>query len=138
MQKSLHRCFIKVLRFPRAVSAVLLFAWASGATADPAFYQAHNPSSEKQSYAAAYAAAYAEILDTDSLSLANHIASSGEGFDKHRLSDGRKLVGWKLSEKLYFGRAKKEGATVALVWEQTAAQRVSVSTDGFKFTRRLH
>lgn len=62
---------------------------------------------------------------------------SEKGFAKHRLSDGRKLVGWKLSETLYFGRAKKEGATVSLVWEKTADQRLSVSTDGIKFTRRF-
>jgi len=71
------------------------------------------------------------------LTLSDQIANSAEGFDKHRLSDGRKLVGWKLSETLYFGRAKKEGATVSLVWEKAVDQRVSLSTDGIKFTRRF-
>jgi len=74
---------------------------------------------------------------TNWLTLSNQIAGSAEGFDKHRLSDGRKLVGWKLSDTLYFGRAKKEGATVSLVWEKAADQRVSLSTDGIKFTRRF-
>jgi len=74
---------------------------------------------------------------TNWFTLSSDIAATAEGFDKHRLSDGRKLLGWKLSETLYFGRAKKEGATVSLVWEKSADQRLSLSTDGLKFTRRL-
>ena len=62
---------------------------------------------------------------------------AGSGLERHRLTDGRSLIGWKLSNTLYFGRAKKEGGTVAVVWEQSSNQRISLSTDGLKLTRRF-
>lgn len=66
-----------------------------------------------------------------------HVESARSGLNRHKLTDGRSLIGWKLSETVYFGRAKKDRAAVSLVWQASTEQQVSLSTHGVKLTRHF-
>ncbi len=65
------------------------------------------------------------------------VKKARSGLNRHKLTDGRSLIGWRLSESLYFGHAKKDPGAVSLVWKTSTEQQVSLSTQGVKLTRRV-
>ena len=59
------------------------------------------------------------------------------GIDDHRLDQFTKVTGWQVSNNWYFGRQKGEDSGLTLVWQRSAADQVSLSKDGLRFTRRF-
>ncbi len=58
------------------------------------------------------------------------------GLSKHRLDHETEVLGWRVSETLYFGRQRGEDSGLTLVWQQRNNQ-VSLSKDGLRLTRRF-
>lgn len=59
------------------------------------------------------------------------------GANHFELAGGDRLTGWQVAQDWYFGRSKGELSGVALVWQRNADQRISLSDEGLRVTRRL-
>ncbi len=58
------------------------------------------------------------------------------GLSKHRLDHETEVLGWQVSDTVYFGRQRGEDSGLTLVWQQRNNQ-VSLSKDGLRLTRRF-
>lgn len=64
-------------------------------------------------------------------------ASHHDDVDRHQLDSGTRLRGWQIGDGVYFGRSKGDTSGVALIWQRSQTQQVSLSGDGLRLTRRL-
>ena len=58
------------------------------------------------------------------------------GLTKYRLDHETEVLGWQVSDSVYFGRQRGEDSGLTLVWQQENNQ-VSLSKDGIRLTRRF-
>ena len=58
------------------------------------------------------------------------------GINRFNLDEHTEVLGWKLSEKIYFGRQDGLDSGLTLVWQERANQ-ISLSKEGLRLTRRF-
>jgi hypothetical protein len=58
------------------------------------------------------------------------------GIHRFKLDHRTEVLGWRLSEKWYFGRQRGDDSGLTLVWQQQRNQ-VSLSRDGVRVTHRF-
>ncbi len=61
------------------------------------------------------------------------------GTGRYALDHKTKVTGWRVAERVYFGRAKAKGeiSGLALVWQRRQDQQMSLSSRGLRFTKRF-
>ena len=59
------------------------------------------------------------------------------GIDRFDLDRHTEIIGWRLSDRWYFGRQDGLDSGLTFVWQQNDQQQVSVSKDGIRLTRRF-
>lgn len=58
------------------------------------------------------------------------------GISRYDLDSHTDMIGWQLSNSVFFGRQGGEESGIALVWQREASQ-VSLSKEGLRLTRRF-
>ena len=48
------------------------------------------------------------------------------------------MTGWKFGDDMYFGRSKGDLSGVALIWQRSQTDQVSLSGSGLRLTRRIN
>ena len=59
------------------------------------------------------------------------------GINKFDVDQHTEIIGWRLSQRWYFGRQDGLDSGLTFVWQQNDQQQVSVSKDGIRLTRRF-
>ncbi len=58
--------------------------------------------------------------------------------DRHQVDQGTRMTGWKLGDEVFFGKSKGDLSGVALIWQRSQTDQVSLSGSGLRLTRRIN
>jgi len=68
----------------------------------------------------------------------HHFRLSSSGLNRHQVDQGTRMTGWKLGDEVFFGKSKGDLSGVALIWQRSQTDQVSLSGSGLKLTRRIN
>ena len=57
---------------------------------------------------------------------------------RYQLDSGTRVTGWQLRDDVFFGRSKGDLSGVALIWQRSQTDQLSLSGSGLKLTRRIN
>ena len=63
---------------------------------------------------------------------------SAANIGRHQVDQGTRMTGWKFGDDMYFGRSKGDLSGVALIWQRSQTDQVSLSGSGLRLTRRIN
>ena len=78
---------------------------------------------------------------SSSVSVANLTTSfpiRSSAIKRYQLDSGTRVTGWQLRDDVFFGRSKGDLSGVALIWQRSQTDQLSLSGSGLKLTRRIN
>ena len=57
---------------------------------------------------------------------------------RYQLDQGTRMTGWRFGDEVFFGRSKGDLSGVALIWQRSQTDQVSLSGSGLRLTRRIN
>lgn len=79
--------------------------------------------------------------DSSSVSVADLPTSfpiRSSAITRYQLDSGTRVTGWQLRDDVFFGRSKGDLSGVALIWQRSQTDQLSLSGSGLKLTRRIN
>jgi len=68
----------------------------------------------------------------------NHFRLNSSHLGRYQVDQGTRMTGWKLRDDVYFGKSKGDLKGVALIWQRSQTDQVSLSGSGLRLTRRIN
>ena len=75
---------------------------------------------------------------TPSERAATHFRVNSSHLGRHQVDQGTRMTGWKLRDDVFFGKSKGDLSGVALIWQRSQTDQVSLSGSGLRLTRRIN
>ena len=69
---------------------------------------------------------------------ASHFRLNSSHLGRHQIDQGTRMTGWKLGDEVFFGKSKGDLSGVALIWQRSQTDQVSLSGSGLRLTRRIN